>query len=219
MADTDQSVDTGVDEPVEVEWVRIYTGNGLGPGLLEEDLKSRGIPAVRMPFEEAGAATETAIFGQEGTTFTIAVPAGEYASRRPEVDEAVAAVAGGLAGDPAAMAEAEEDYDVRGCPACDLYFHHQFTTCPGCGSELLPAVECFEEGQLEPEYVVLRHGPEAELQASGAGLEAAEFHPRIRLLPGEAGALLELPWSELTDRTGEAERLAGGSGVAAAPQP
>ena len=144
--------------------------------------------------------------------YELRVPAAYAETHRDQIEEAIRSSSweGGPALNEAAEAEAEEDYDVRACPACVLYFHQNFAACPGCGSELVPAVEVFEEGQAEPDRVIVAAGPVEHAKAVGERLKAAGFTAEAFEVDGWAVAAVDLPWRELTDRTREAEGLLAG---------
>ena len=70
---------------------------------------------------------------------------------------------------------AEEGFDVRACPSCGFFFHDTYIACPGCAAELVPAVEVFEDGQLEPDRVIVCHGEPEEMDWLGGELRKAGF--------------------------------------------
>jgi len=209
----DDAVDldeTGARGADDVEWTPVHTASGLSLRAVEDDLESRGITFVRLPAENI-AAMEVGVFGtQELALYTLAVPADQYALRRAEIEAAIAAMQASSLGDPALQAEAEEDYDVRGCPSCRRYYHGSYAECPGTGEPLLPAVECFEVDQTEPERVVVVSGAPAEMGRLAARLTAAGFNPSVETPEGWPVALVELSWDELTARTAEAQAALGG---------
>lgn len=189
------------------DWVEVYTGRGAALRAVEEDLKSRDITVVRTPYA-VGAAFEVGIFGtDEGSTYILSVPPDEYEARREEVDSAVAECGGLGTGDLAAQEEAEEDYDVRACPTCSRFFHDTYLACPGDGTALVPAVECFAEGQLEPDRVVVWNGEPAAAEAVAERMRTAGFNVQVKSPSGWTTSLVALAWAELIDRTAEAEAL------------
>ncbi|HEU4752235.1 MAG TPA: hypothetical protein VFU47_03930, partial [Armatimonadota bacterium] len=119
---------------------------------------------------------------------------------------AAAGVATGEADDEA-MAAAEEDFDVRGCPECGLYFHDLFTICPGCDAELIPAVELFSDGQLEPDRVVVAAGLDLPMKDLAERLKSAGFDAEAFGVEEWLVAAVDVPWRELTARTRELEPL------------
>lgn len=111
--------------------------------------------------------------------------------------------------DPSTVAEAEAGYEVRACPACAFYFNQTFSACPGCGVALVPAVEVFNEGQAEPDRVIVGVGSGSAVRAlrdrlNDGGFAAEAFHVEGWLI-----AAADLPWRELTRRTAEAETIVG----------
>ena len=88
-----------------------------------------------------------------------------------------------------------------------LLLHKAYTECPGGDWVLVPAVEILEEGQLEPDDVVVADGPVEEMTALTARLQDAGFNPTIATPEGWPMTLVTLPWGELTDRTVEAEAI------------
>jgi hypothetical protein len=190
-------------------WVPIYSGHGPALDLLEDDLRGRGFEVARTPAEDVQS-LPAGVVGAQDPYFRLSVPATQYQARHEEVAAALVETTGGSASDPEAMAEAEEDYDLRGCPECRVYFHSSHTACPGCGKSLVPAVEVFDEGQLEPDAVVLRHGTAEEMQPLAARLQGAGFNATVDQPAGWPVSVLCLPWPELTDRTRELEALAYG---------
>lgn len=203
------------EKPSGTPWVDIFTGRAILAEALEGLLNGVGISTVRAanrhmpnwpPFTED-------VVGNGLIWLTVSVPEDQYQIRRAEIDAAVAEVTGGAEADPEAAAEAEEDYDVRACPACVLYFHETFSACPGCGAELLPAVEVFAEGQMEPDRVIVAAGDAAAMKALASRYETAGFAAQAVAVDGWSVAAVDLPWLELTERTAEAEAvLASSSG-------
>ena len=183
------------------DWVEVYTGRGVLLDMAEDDLTRRGLTVTRMPYQDLGG-REVGIFGtQEASLYRLMVPGEEYAARAEEIAAGIAQSVNAPPEDPAAMAEAEQDYDVRGCPTCRRYFHSSFSVCPCDGTALLPAVEVFANEQLEPGEVIVKDGPRAELGEPCARLLSAGFTATI-IHPGDcATALLCIPWEELTART------------------
>jgi hypothetical protein len=192
--------------PATGDWVPVYTGKGLELAAIEENLKRRGFAVVRGPVEQSGVSIPVGVLGTNAAAlYTLAVPASQAETRGGELERAIAEVSGAAPGDPEAMAEAEQDYDVRGCPACGRFFHDNYAACPGDREPLVPAVEVFEEGQLEPERVIVGDGPEPQAQELAERLRAAGFDARAGTPGGWPTALVDLPWSELTARTEAAE--------------
>jgi hypothetical protein len=191
------------------EWVNVYTGVSRAAEMVEANLASLGIPSARLP----GEALETFPIGVMGSPnefslWTVSVPQSAHAGRREQIERAVSL--GRLAAgeeDPEAAAQAEEDYDVRACPSCVLYFHDNYTACPGCGAELVPAVECFEDGQTAPDRVVVAHGPQEAMKALAARFQAARFQAEASEVEDWPVTITDLPWDELTGRTAEAEAI------------
>lgn len=188
-------------------FVSVYVGSGQPLRVVEEQLTAAGIPFLSENVDERflrGSAAE----GQgEHRLCAIRVPAEAASFRAEEIARAVAAGTEVQEGDPAAIAEAEEDFDVRACPACRYYFHETYLTCPGCGAELVPAVECFVADQLEPDLVIVAHGDEEVVVAIKSRLVAAGFRPEAWEIEGWPAAVVQLTWRELTDRTKEAEAI------------
>lgn len=190
-------------------WQPIFTGHGAQLGLLTGELTSMGITVVRNPYPRAGATFEVGIFGtDEASNYTLSVPQEEYAARYEEIEAAVASLTQPPSGDPQAIAEAEEDFDVRACPVCRRFFHECYSVCPAHSAELLPAVECFREGQLEADRVIVAHGTDAAHVAERLG--AAGFEARSETLPQSSVTVVDVPWRALTDRTSEVERALAG---------
>jgi len=149
--------------PPEEPWVPVYTGTGLQVQMVQEELAALGIPVAALPTGELGDTFDAGIFGATNMApYTVSVPQRAYQERRAEIEAAVTRegtegadiptgtpdlLAESAAADAAAMAEAEEDYQVLGCPDCRRYFHDPLPNCPGCGAALLPAVECLEDGR------------------------------------------------------------------------
>jgi len=191
------------------DWVTIYTGRGPVLEALEQSLTDRGITVVRQEYPELGGQFEVGIFGTgSASNYNLAVPADEYESRHDEIDAALQEIAGSGEGDLAAQVQAEEDYDVRGCPACRLFFHDNYAACPHDGTELVPAVDCFGPGQMSPDVVIVGHGAAAEPIAQR--LDAAGFTAGLVSPPGWNDTVVSLPWAELIGRTSEAEAAIAG---------
>jgi hypothetical protein len=196
------------DGPVEPGWTVVFTGRSVGLDMLESDLKARGFRVVRAEVADLGGTFEVGIFGTQSTQwYNLAVPAEEYASRQAEIEQAVAEASGTEAPNAEAMAEAEADYDVRACPRCLLYLYETFWACPGCGTGLVPAVEIFSAGQMTPDRVILRVGTESEAKTLEARLARAGFDAQASAVEGWPVAAVDLPWSQLIDRTSEAKAV------------
>lgn len=201
--------DTPPAQPSPEDWVSVYTGHGVEMAMVADDLANRGLTVIRAPSERLELAP-VALFGSPGLDFySLSVPRAEFAERQAEIEAAVAEIAGGGGADPAAEAEAEQDYDVRACPTCRRFFHETYTACPGDGTALLPAVECFTEGQLAPDRVVVGHASLGEAEALAARLGSTGLGAALVSPPGWSVALVDLPWTELCDRTAEVEALLG----------
>jgi hypothetical protein len=189
--------------PGDQEWISVYTGSGPTLSLIQAELESQGMTVVRMP-TEVGSGPEVGVFGTtESAVYSLNVPADQYSARAEEIGTVLDALAGGDdAANLSAQAEAEQDYDVRGCPSCARFFHDTYVTCPGDDSELVPAVDCFVEGQLEPDLVVVAHGePPNGADPMKARLEAAGLHPRAEQPAAWPVVIVALPWAELIDQT------------------
>jgi hypothetical protein len=132
----------------------------------------------------------------------------EFEARQAEV-EAIVGAAQPTTEIPDAVLEAEEDYDVRGCPSCLLFFHENYAHCPGCQTELVPAVECFEEGQAEPDRVIVGHGTQDQVKALEQRLRAVGLDAQTFEVEDWPVDVVDLSWAELTDRTAEAEVALG----------
>lgn len=191
-------------------WVGVYTGPEASVRLVEMRLKAFGIPSQRLPGPHAAGAMSE-FYTPHLAGYQLLVPGGAAERQADRIAEAVrsGAAPGAADEDPAAMAEAEEDYDVRACPACALYFHDNYAACPGCGAPLVPAVEIFEAGQAEPDRVIIADGDPAAARALSARLREAGFAAEAFEVEGWPVAAVDLPWSELIDRTAEAEQLTG----------
>jgi hypothetical protein len=192
--------------PPDELWVDVYTGRGVALRAVEDELERLGIPVARGHSDILGATFDVGIFGTtEMTPYVLSVPQSAYQERRAEIEAAVAVAEAKEPVDPTAEAEAEEDYYVMACPVCVRYFHQPPPACPGCGAALVPAVECFAEGQAAPDAVIVGYGEE-----SGplfARLEQADFHPVAVRPPGWDRTAVELPWSEVREQTAELDTL------------
>src|SRR6266542_3659852 len=103
-------------------WVPIFTGRGMEVELVQDDLLRLGIPVERVSDpEDESAALPVGIGTAEQAFYRLVVPPEVYAGQQAQIEEAIALATG--RGDPSAMADAEEDYDVQGCPRCRRYFH------------------------------------------------------------------------------------------------
>jgi predicted amidophosphoribosyltransferase len=196
-------------EEEDADWVGIYTGTGRPVDLIESMLKGNGLPVVRLAGEETEIIpTALAPAAPHLAVETLAVPGEVYERHRAMIDGAINA-AGVAAGeeDEAARAEAEQDFDVRGCPECGLYFHDFFTACPGCGTELVPAVELFTDAQAEPDRVIVAAGLDLPMKDLGERLKAAGFDAEAFSVEEWLVAAVDVPWRELTERTPELEAL------------
>lgn len=184
-------------------WLPLYTGAGPTLGLVQTELETLGLTVVRLPFE-VGAGPEVGVLGTtETAVYTLSAPADQVAAHTTEIDSVLDAITGrDDEANSAAQAEAEQDYDVRGCPTCARFFHDTYVACPGDDTELVPAVDCFTEGQLEPDVVIVAHGEPPDGAAPVVmRLEAAGLHPRSETPPGWPVVIVALPWGELTDQT------------------
>jgi hypothetical protein len=197
------------------DWVRVYTGPGRVAEIVESTLRTAGIDVVRLPGENLELFPYAFARGAEHLAFyTLAVAPQDYERRRAEITAAVEAAGGAGEAGADAVAEAEEDYDVRACPKCLLYFHDSYSVCPGCGAELVPAVECLAPGQLEPDRVIVSHGTEAGTKSVAGELRRAGFDAQATAVEDWTVAAVDLPWRELTDRTAEAESVLRGGTAA-----
>jgi hypothetical protein len=190
------------------EWVPVFTGRGVALHLVEEVLRSRGISVVHLPSDEAGAFS-LGVVGAEGfREFTLAVPSADAEARRSEIQAAIDETLEAGGADLSAVAEAEQDYDVRACPSCRRFFAQRFGACPGTGEELVPGVECLDPDRSEPATMVVGAGSaavvrEALARLQAAGITAAAEHPA-----GWTVSLVSVPWSDWLERGAEAEHLA-----------
>lgn len=184
------------------DWVVVCKEKGSILDGIEDALTKRGIRVVRGEAEAPGFNQPVGIFGTTaGALYTLSVPVDELAARRDEIEAVIAELTGAEPGDAAAQAEAEQDYDVRGCPDCRLFYHDNYAACPLTGTALVPAVEIFAADQLEPDIVVLADGSPEALQGAAARLQAGGLHPQVLQPAGPAVSLLAVPWLELTEQT------------------
>jgi len=195
------------EEPVSNEFVPIYSGRSPQFDLVDDTLRQAGFTTARK-HEDPASPYPTTVMGVGGlVAFKLFISREEYDSRRDEVELIVRELGGGAGEDPGAIAEAEEDYDVRGCPKCGLFFHDTYQRCPGCDTELVPAVEIFDEGQLEPDRVIVGHGTEPEVHALQRRLHDAGFDAQAFEVDDWTADVVDVPWSELTDRTANVEAV------------
>lgn len=196
--------------PHTLSWVPAYSGPQASVQVVEMRLQAYGIPTESVPDNpDFGALSEFHTPHLAG--YRVLVPAEHVERSRELVEEAVRSSTweGGPGEHPGAEAEAAEDYDVRACPACLLYFHRSFAACPGCGAGLVPGVEIFAEGQAEPDRVIVATGPVEAVKALRDRLTDAGFGAEASEVDGWTVAAVDLPWRELTDRTSEAEGILG----------
>lgn len=189
-------------------WVSVYRGPDVSVRIIEMRLRAFGIPTQKLAAEpDFGALSEFHTPHLAG--YQLLVPRETAQKQREQIESAIRSSSweGGPEEDTAAIAEAEEDYDVRGCASCGLYFHDNYTHCPGCGSELVAAVEVLEAGQLEPDRVIVADGIAADAKALAEQFRAAGFEAEAFEVEGWPTCAVDLPWRELTDRTKEAEAL------------
>lgn len=198
-------------EVADPSWVQVYTGTGVALRMVQDELERLGIPVASGHSDIIG---EPDVLGALAVPdvmhYTLAVPPDVYTERREEIDGVVGAASATEPVDPAAVAEAEEDYNIQACPSCLRYFHQPPPTCPGSGEPLVPAVECFTEGQTAPERVVVRWGPQPEMEALQATLTAAGFEAVVDTLWGPERASVEVAWHQVADRTRELDSLVSG---------
>jgi hypothetical protein len=192
----------------KIDWIAIYKGEGIRMRSLEAGLRHHGFDVIQLPEDPRAFPEVPPHVGSEVRSYRVAIPEDQYHARRVEVETLLASVQAD-AEDPEAMREAEEDFDVRACPECLLFFHENYSVCPECASALVPAVECFEEGQAEPDRVIVGHGPEAVVKQLEARLQEAGFDAQSFEIEGWSLDVVDLPWGELTDRTAEAETILG----------
>ena len=194
----------------EREWYKIYTGVTAVVERIEAYLESMHVPFVRLPGESVELAPVGRVrhIGPDLTLWAVAVPADLYEQFQDQIDRAVHAgrLAAGDA-DEDAEAHAEEMYDVRGCPECAFFFSEAYAVCPGCGVELVPAVEIFEDGQFEPDRVIIADGDGPEADALTVRLKEAGFDAESFEVDGWDVSAVDLPWSELSTREAEIEEL------------
>jgi predicted amidophosphoribosyltransferase len=198
-------------EEVPANWVLVFDGRGHQLQMMHEALQHAGIPVVRDYAQKLESGVSWTVANPElFNYYRLYVPPDVYQRRRDEIAAFVNAVTGAGGANPMAEAEAEEDYDVRACPACCVYFHDTYTACPGCGAELVPAVEIFEAGQLEPDTVIVATGDEPTLRPLRNAFQAKGFTADLIEMEGWPVLAVELPWGELTDRTSEVEHVLRG---------
>lgn len=190
----------------QAAWISIYRGYGVQLRQVEEALRQQGFAVARLHIEKLLSPVPPHQ-GSDSTYYKLTIPEDQYLARQQEVQTLVAA--GGTEENPDAVQAAEEDYDVRGCPQCVLYFHENYSVCPGCETELVPAVECFEDGQAEPDRVIVGHGTEAAVKTLEERLRAVGFDAQSFEVEGWSVDVIDLPWEELTDRTAEVETILG----------
>ena len=184
-------------------WITVYRGAGVQLRSVEAGLEAQGFSVARLHELNSEPSATWQHRGSEVAIYELSIPESEYRARQPEVQALVAAGSQSVE-NPDAVREAEEDYDVRGCPRCLLYFHENYTRCPGCEADLVPAVECFEEGQAEPDRVIVGHGTEAAVKSLETRLRDQGFDAQSFEVEGWTVDVVDLPWRELTDRTAEA---------------
>lgn len=189
-------------------WITVYSGHGVQLRQVEEGLRQQGFVVARLHVEAEPFNPVPPHRGSDAAYYRLTIPEDQYLARQQEVHTLVAA-AGGMEEDPDAVREAEEDYDVRACPQCLLYFHENYSACPGCEAELVPAVECFVDGQAEPDRVIVGHGTEAAVKELAARLQTDGFDAQAFEVEGWTVDVVDLPWGELTDRTAEIETVLG----------
>ena len=201
MSDPGATLPTTNPADGEVEWVTVYTGSGPTLSLIRSELEALGLTVVRLP-SDVGEGPDVGVFSAESVVYRLNVPIDQYQAQEEAVYNVLDAITSADdAANLAAQAEAEQDYDVRGCPTCCRFFHDTYVTCPGDDRELVPAVECFAEGQLEPDVVVVAHGEPPDGAAPAvARLEEAGLHPRVEQPAGWPVIIVALPWGELTDQ-------------------
>ncbi|MBM3458193.1 MAG: hypothetical protein FJX77_06645 [Armatimonadetes bacterium] len=189
------------------ERVEVYSGYGTARQTVERELHRLGIPFQTGDRAGSSPGAVGALQTENSQTRSIWVTEEEYNANQDRIEAILAEVNPASHGDQFAMQEAEEDYDVRGCPACMRFYHDCFAACPLCAGELVPGVELLDADQTEPDCVVVAVGPETDMVNLMARLRVLDFAAEA----GRAGrptlALLTLPWTELVDRTAEAEAL------------
>lgn len=192
------------------DWVPVHSGPDASVRVIEMRLRAFGIPTERVPARpDLGALSEFHTPHLAG--YQVLVPVEHTEQSRELIDEAIRSSSweGGPTEDAEAVAQAYEDYDVRACPECRLFFHEPFSVCPGCGTELVPAVEAFSQGQAEPDRVIVAVGLSDGIKALRDRLAEAGFGAEAFEVEGWPVAAVDLPWRELTDRTADAECLLG----------
>jgi hypothetical protein len=191
-------------------WVEIYTGHGVTLRQIESALEARGfaVARLRVPglFDHHRASTSA----PEQIEYTLSIPLEEYRGREEEIRSVIAAATGTAPSDLEALQEAEEDYDVRACPACLLFLHETFDACPGCGALPVPAVEVFEAGTTAPDRVIVATGAAAEMKRLSERFQEAGFGAEAFEVEEWPVAAVDLSWDELTERTADAEALLRG---------
>lgn len=199
-------------EVADPSWVQVYTGTGVALRMVRDELERLGIPVASGHSDIIGDPDVLgALAVPDIMHYTLAVPPDLYAERREEIDGVVGAAADTEPADPQAMADAEEDYNIQACPSCMRYFHLPPPTCPGSGEPLVPAVDCFAEGQTAPERVVVRWGPQAEMEALQAKLAGAGFEAVVDTVWGPNLTAVEVAWHQVADRTGEIDAMVSGT--------
>ncbi len=201
MAD---AMETGA---VATEWTPVYTGFGTELHLVEQELALREVVFVRLEGGSAGPYGFGPLGSQELSEYTLVVPADQYAAQREDIEAVLASVQLDSAGDPAAQAEAEQDFDVRACLACRYFLHDFFSSCPECGAELVPGVELLRPEQTEPARVVVAAGTGVAMEALDRRLREAGIGSDVEETRTGAVVLTSVPWGELLERTAELEAL------------
>lgn len=191
----------------EPNWQEIYVGEGIPLDMLEAELKALGVETVRTsvnsPLNFSGNIVPHGMY-------SLCVPAEQYAREKEVIDRLVREATGQVVEDVSAEAEAEEDFDVRGCAACGVFLHDFFASCPGCGGELVPAVELFAPDQAAPDRVIVATGTAEEMEALERRFREAGFQPSLHHPAGWKDSAVSLSWEELCARTREAESIARG---------
>lgn len=208
-AEPDQPEAEAQEPAPEREWYKIYTGVTAVVERVEAYLESMHVPFVRLPGEMTELfPSRTGVGSANLRLYTVAVPTELYEQFQDQIDRAVHA--GRLSAgdtDEDAEAQAEEMYDVRGCPECSFFFSEAYAVCPGCGVELVPAVEIFEDGQFEPDRVIVADGDGSDADALTVRLKEAGFDAESFEVDGWDISAVDLPWSELSTREVEIEEL------------
>ena len=197
----------------ESEWVRVYTGVGARLLAVEDALRRAGFSPARLnesvnmlPVWMAA----TPAFGDQ----SLLIPKELCEARWDELQRLIpelsdVAAREDVSGNPELAAEAEREFDVRGCPNCGLFLNDSYARCPGCGTELVPAVEIFAEGQLEPDRVIVADGPAPAMIELREHLQSAGFTPEAFEVEGWTTDAVDLPWQELIGRTADVENVLG----------